>query len=291
MPMEKNQRFTRLNSLRRVATIICAVTVLGVAQTGVKAQSTVPDKPKILDGTRLSLLYDQNVPVDQRIAKGIEYLKQELEQPTQPCWGMAGGPIDTGYVQVVIAGVIGQAAYENPEILRKFRDQETNPRVKELLTVSLAVTRARDTIPELLRIAASDKVPAIRGFALSVVDGFLRKPTETDRPIPGRLRPGEVWQPLDASTVDAVKRVALAALKDPAKHFRGPSQENALAFFAVQRGAAYILRLLGCVVEPVPEGWHVKNKRGQLVHRVLFNRGDVPLPDVTRSHDPNVIVD
>lgn len=226
--------------------------------------------------TDLQSLYNRTVPANLRIAQGIAYLKKEIASPRPAEWGPGGGPIDSEYVQDVIVETLAFPGSENPEALRHYRDTAPNRLLKDLLTVSLGLTGAQDTAPNLIRIAHTNTAGSIRLEALRALTGLCLPPKTTD--VPPRIKPGEIWRPLDVRTQQAVRNALVGGLQDNFSRFRNPDQQEETAYFPVQEQAAELLRHLGYGVQATPLGWQVLDKQGQILNNVAVNRGRSPFP-------------
>ena len=221
---------------------------------------------------------NHSIPIAERIAQGVKYLKDELANPSKPEWGLAGGPIDTGYIQAVMTGVLQFPGAESPRILRRFRDQETNPLLKDRLTIALANTGAQDTVVDLLRIAREDPVPYIRRDAVAALFTMRQAPKPTDVPL--RLRPGEKWHPLDAKVQQAFIEVLLLHLQDTYKHYNGSRQDEHFAYHVLATSARNYLRVMGYSAEPTSVGWRVADENGRIV-RIIRTKEKPLLPQPT----------
>lgn len=231
---------------------------------------------KGFDLAQLAPLHDSSggTPAE-RIAKGIAFLQQELANPSPPRWGVGGGPIDSGYVLQAIIGSIAFPGAEDPAALRRYRDQAISVRIKRLLTISLAETGAQDTIPDLLRLVRSEPEGGVRYEAVLALSKFLRPPADTD--VPKRLRPGEVWAPLNGRTVTAITDALIASLQDPFTRYRGPHDNAGTPYYPIMEQARVSIQRVGLVAEPVIQndkliGWNVFTAEGQLFRSVALKR-------------------
>ncbi len=212
---------------------------------------------------------------EQRIARGVAFLREELANPSPPRWGIGGGPIDSGYVQQVILGALRFPGAEAPAVLRAYRDRETDPRVKDRITIALARTGAQDTIPELVRILAKEPEGSIRYEAMIALAAFTRPPAATD--VPRRVRPGETWKPLSADTRTAVASALLKSLDDPFRRFKGAVVNNDDVYYPLHEEAGRGLSRLGYTVQEVAEGdvvagWRVFDVQGRQVRTVKLEQ-------------------
>jgi hypothetical protein len=214
------------------------------------------------------IIFDKSQPPAKRLDQGLAYLKGELAHPSPTVWGIAGGPIDTGYVQAQIVGTLAFPGSEVPRLLRQRRDGAKDPRLKKLLTVALGLTGAQDTFADLLQVARTDRHAAIRNTAMRAVTDLFRKPLPTD--IPRRLRPGETWAPPTAAQKKAAVALFLFALRDPYVSYLGLNEKVGKAVYPVREEAASSLGQLGYTVERTPTGWLVTEKGGKVVHRITL---------------------
>jgi hypothetical protein len=235
----------------------------------------------------LGPLQDNRIAPAERVPRAIDYLKYELEHPTASGWGLAGGPIDTGYVQSVLVSLVASCGNEEPALIREEAARLPAGRTRELLLLALGLTRDKETVPLLLRLARTDPVPRIRLLARSALIGFLRPPRASSVVLPNRMRPDEKWSPLEGEQRRAAAVLFLDSLADPMKHFLGPDKGRGVATFPVQEVSANALRLMGYSVTPVTNlnrtllrAWEVRDAHGRLVRRVPIapGQGAVPLP-------------
>ncbi len=218
------------------------------------------------------IVHDKATPAAERIARGVAYLKHEL---TSPGPRRENSHIDTDYIQGVIVGSLSFPASEAPEVLRRYRDQTADKRLRDLLTISLGLTGARDTLPDLLRLARNDPSGPARVNAIRALGRIAARPRPTD--IPPRLRPGEVWHPLSEPARQQVVDALMKGLKDPFEQPRvtdvgppGPSR-----YYPVQLQAAEGLRNLGYRAEPTQTGWRVLDPQGQPLREVRLDKANL----------------
>ncbi len=209
---------------------------------------------------------DHKTPAEDRIATGIQCLEEELANPSEETWGMVAGPIDSGYIQGVIAGTIAFPGAEAPQFLRKKRDEAKDLRLKDLLTIALARTGAQDTIPDVARIAVKDPEGNIRTQAMVTLWNFTLTPAPTDNPL--RVRPGEVWHPLNAKALKVMADTFVAGLQDTFARYMGDSKDEQYAFYPVQRVSGGGLARLGFNVQPTNFGYRVLDSKKKLVCEV-----------------------
>ncbi|HZP81379.1 MAG TPA: hypothetical protein VFB21_07060 [Chthonomonadaceae bacterium] len=215
---------------------------------------------------------DHSIPPAERIARGVAYLKEELASPSPESWGLAGGPIDTGYIQEVIVGVLAFPGVEAPKALRQQRDNATDKRMKDRLTISLGLAGAQDTIPDILRIARTDPEGAVRTTALRALTELATPPSPTEVPL--RYLPGQVYHPLNAKAVQAMTEGFLSSLQDTYKRYTGVNKEQATPYYPAQFYSKLGLRLLGYQVETTKQGWRIFNSKGQLVREVALKQAE-----------------
>jgi hypothetical protein len=204
-----------------------------------------------------------------RITLGVGFLREEAAHPSPETTGLGGGAIDTGYILQQIARALAFPGAKDPAILRDYRDHEPKGLARDCLTIALGATGAQDTIADLLRIASKDSLGAVRCEAIRVLAHIGLVPRKSDSP--PRVRPGEVWKPVDADTDAAIEKALLAALADPRKGYRGASRHEDNTYYPNQNEAALGLRLRGytvrhATVEGIVTGWRILDKRGALVH-------------------------
>lgn len=212
---------------------------------------------------------DHATPASNRIETAIGFLKAELNAPSKSSWGTGGGPVDSGYFQSQIVHALFFPGAEAPGVLRKYRDAASG-RLKDLLTIPLGALGARDTIPDLMRIAREDPEGKIRQYAVRALTELLKPRRPTD--VPQRVLADKEWRPYDAKTLKAITETMFAALQDPCKHYYGVRQDEGSAFNPVQEQAIDGLQILGLVVTPVPTGWRVDDSKGIFVRMVKSKR-------------------
>lgn len=71
---------------------------------------------------------------EERVQRCLSLLKEEMASPSTPCWGMVGGPIDTGYLQSVIMGSI--CTFHEQGLVRE--------KIRSLVKSELASTPIKD---------------------------------------------------------------------------------------------------------------------------------------------------
>jgi hypothetical protein len=212
-------------------------------------------------------------PVGERIALGVDFLRDEIANPSPDSWGLAGGPIDTGYILQQITRALSFPSARSPATLREYRDREPKGLLRDCLTIALGATGAQDGIPDLLRIASKEPLGGVRCEAIIVIGRIGRAPSRSDSP--QRIRPGEVWKPLDPKTDAAIESALLAGLADTRMCYGGVRKVEANAWYANQYEAALGLRLRGRVVKHTRDGemvtgWRVLSKEGKLLHSVTL---------------------
>jgi len=88
--------------------------------------------------------------------------------------GLGGGPIDSGYVLAQATHLLGlQIA---PQLISDAQGHETDPAMRELLAVALAIARDPSQAPEVRRIAKEHRMGSIRALAIK----GLRRLADTD---------------------------------------------------------------------------------------------------------------
>ncbi len=103
-------------------------------------------------------------PEDQRLAEALNILRRELQDPSFPVMGLAGGPSDAGYV-------LGQGTFLlgleiSPERLQSARQQEGDPQVRELLAIALVYAGDTSLTEEARRLAREHPLGSIRSQAI-----------------------------------------------------------------------------------------------------------------------------
>ena len=92
-----------------------------------------------------------------------------METPTPPALGPGGGPIDSGYVQGVIVGVMGQTVA--PKDLSRARAEETNPVLQDHLAVALGLAGDKSVTSQLIEILKREPNGALRqNVAIGLAD-------------------------------------------------------------------------------------------------------------------------
>ena len=174
-------------------------------------------------------------PAAECVSMCVQWLRDEIANPSPDRWGMGGGPITSAYIQATITGALSFPGAKDPTLLRKYRDTEPRGRLRDCLTIALSMTGAMDTADDLLRIM-KEPDGALRCIAVRALGDLLIEPKPTDVPL--RLRPGEEWKPLVRKSAHAVKQALLKALSDPYKAYRGARQQEDGACYPVQPVAA-----------------------------------------------------
>jgi hypothetical protein len=132
----------------------------------------------------------------------------------------------------------------------------------------------QDTLPDLLRMASDDPDGNVRQGAFTSIMYLLLPVSPED--VVKRVRPGEKWQPLSPQARDQIARVALKALADPFKRYRGPSPDSSKPTYVMQNTGAGILRLLGYRVDQIEQEWRVTDSRGIVIAVVSTEKPPEP---------------
>jgi len=108
-------------------------------------------KPHFFDLTNLQKFYfDKTMTSQQRLQGLMEYLKKEMADPSYPGFGPGGGPIDNGYIQLQMIGVLGHTV--DAKDIAAARDKATNPALRQRLTLALGQAGDRRVAQELAKI-------------------------------------------------------------------------------------------------------------------------------------------
>ncbi|MCW3097014.1 MAG: hypothetical protein JWL77_2632 [Chthonomonadaceae bacterium] len=226
--------------------------------------SLTPANGQTFDLRQLSSIQDgMPASAKERIEQGVRFLQQELASPSDPSWGMGGGPIDTGYIQSVILSTLKFPGAQAPSILRQQWKGATDPRLKDLLAISLAELGAEDVIPTVIRLARDDKDGSIRMTAMIALHAFLSPPGEFDSPHRVFLT-----KPLDAKTAQTVVDVFAAGLQDPFKRYYGGRKDEHGAYYPAQEQAYRGLRKMGLQVFRSAVALQIKDANGAVIRSI-----------------------
>ena len=179
---------------------------------------------KRFDSTKLQKFYDDREMTSQQRLDGLlGYLKEEIGSPTPPALGIGGGPIDSGYVQGAIVGVMGWTVAAADLVAA--RTQETNPALQERLTVALGIAGDKSMIPHLIPILAHHPEGFLRQTAAIALADFKES----------SLKPA-----FNGALNDRYSRVGISCL----------GGGGICKMYPVREAAARGLRLLGEEVSP-----------------------------------------
>lgn len=239
-----------------------ALTVVGLCF------SLTPANGQTFDLRQLGSVQDGTpATAQERIKQGVKFLEQELATPSDSSWGLGGGPIDTGYIQGVILSTLKFPGAQAPNVLRQQWKDATDPRLKELLAISLAELGAEDVVPTVVRLARDDANGSIRMTAMIALHAFLSPPGKFDSPPRVFL-----IKPLDAKTAKTVLDVFAAGLQDPFKRYYGARQDEKGAYYPTQEQAYKGLRKLGLQVFRSRATLDIKDENGVLIRSLPVNK-------------------
>ncbi len=212
----------------------------------------------------------------ERIKQGIQFLEQELKVPSDSSWGVGGGPIDSGYIQGVMVGVLQFPGSQSPDTLKQcWRDAE-DKRVKELLAIPLAAIGDREMIPTMIRLATGDKEGSIRMEAILALRAFLLPRDKYD--VPQKVLTPDPWRPLDKKTAGAIIETFMTCLQDPFKRYYGTVKSEGAIYYPVQEQTEISLKSIGLRVMRGTTTLLLMDKKGAIVRTIPRKQEPKPLP-------------
>jgi hypothetical protein len=228
--------------------------------------SPTPAKGQTFDLRQLSSVQDGKPAfANERIKQGVQFLQQELANPSDPSWGVGGGPIDTGYVQSAILGTLKFPGAQAPSSLREQWKEATDPRLKDLLAIPLAALGAEEALPTVIRLARNDKDGSIRLTAIIALRAFLSPPRESD--VPQRVF---LTRRLDAKTGQTLVDVLAAGLQDPFKRYRGTVKDDNMAYYPAQEQANLGLKKMGMRVSQSAKTLQIRDANGVVIRSIAI---------------------
>ena len=110
----------------------------------------------------------------ERIDLACKFWRKLIDEPMRPGIGLGGGPVDSGYAQLVLTEVLAEATPSAD--LAAARKRESNPELRDRLALAQGSAGDKSTIPELTRILASNREGHMREAAAQAL-AKLNDPT------------------------------------------------------------------------------------------------------------------
>jgi hypothetical protein len=144
-----------MSRLSAVLLVVLCAALLGFAGAPCQGRTT-----RMMAALRKELETDPPPSPAKRVEACVRLLQEEMASPSAPEFGIGGGPIDSGYLQEVIMGVVGvfpQRAAQREEIrallaARLASTPASNQALRERFTIMLGYTGDRAVVPQLVRM-------------------------------------------------------------------------------------------------------------------------------------------
>lgn len=145
-----------MSRLSAVLLVVLCATLLGFAGVPCQGRTT----SEVMAVLREELDTDPLPSPAERVEVCVRLLQEEMASPSAPGFGIGGGPIDSGYLQEVIMGVVGifpQRVAQREEIrallaARLASTPASNEPMRERFTIMLGYTGDRAVVPQLVRM-------------------------------------------------------------------------------------------------------------------------------------------
>jgi hypothetical protein len=120
--------------------------------------------------TRLRKFYDdKDMDPNTKMRQLVTYLKNEVNHPSQPGMGVAGGPIDTVYIQNVITVVMAQTVPR--KTLLEALNKEVDEKIKDRIMIALVFAGDKTFVPRVQSFLKRDEENVLReGSARALID-------------------------------------------------------------------------------------------------------------------------
>ena len=212
-------------SLAAPSTVAAAAEPQPGEETGEGGPSARPSERHTFDLTKLQKFrFDKPMTSQQRLEGLLKYLKEEMANPSYPGIGPGGGPIDSGYIQLQMIGVLGHTV--DPKDIAAARDKEADPAMRQRLTLALGRAGDRSVAQELAEILTHHPKGFMRRAAARGLHE-VKAPSSKDA--------------LRAALADRYSAIGISDMGPPP----GISK-----IYTVRREAAGALRALGEKVDP-----------------------------------------
>jgi hypothetical protein len=155
----------------KLTTIIMTVVITLLLGCDITKCADSNDSLKVnFDLTRLRKFYDdKDMDPNTKMQQLVIYLKNEVNNPSQPRMGVGGGPIDTVYIQNVITTVMAQTV-PNKTLLEAL-NKEADEKIKDRIMIALVFAGDKTFVPRVRSFLKRDEDNMLReGAALALRD-------------------------------------------------------------------------------------------------------------------------